>query len=169
MGRDKALLPFRGGPLADSVARAVEQAAGSVVIVGRAEMLHYQAIPDLHPGAGPLGGIVTALRHTTSDWNLVVACDMPSLTAPFLAELLDRAETAGRDALIPHGPDGRPEPVCAVYRRTALEPLESAFTRGIRKIIDAVALLDAAAWELREVTHFQNVNTPEDWTRYVDQ
>ena len=29
MGRDKALLPFRGGALADSVARAVEQAAGS--------------------------------------------------------------------------------------------------------------------------------------------
>ena len=32
MGRDKALLPFRGGALAESIAHSVELAAGSVVI-----------------------------------------------------------------------------------------------------------------------------------------
>ena len=167
MGRDKALLPFHGGPLAGAVARAVEQAAGSAVIVGRAEFPGYPAIPDLYPGEGPLGGILTALAHSPAEWNLVVACDMPAITADFLASLLHRARKSGRDALIPSGPAGRPEPLCAVYRSTARGPLEREFARGVRKVMAAVAALDAAAYTVAEVAQFQNVNTPEDWAGYA--
>ena len=167
MGRDKALLPFHGGPLAGAVARAVEQAAGSVTIVGRAELLDFPAIPDLYPGEGPLGGILTALAHSRAEWNLIAACDMPEITAEFLAALLDRARESDRDALIPNGPGGRPEPLCAVYRASARGPLEREFARGVRKVMAAVAALDAAAYTVAEVAHFQNVNTPEDWAGYA--
>jgi molybdenum cofactor guanylyltransferase len=167
MGRDKALLPFHGGPLAGAVAHAVELAAGSVVIVGRADFPGYPAIPDLYPGEGPLGGILTALAHSQAEWNLIAACDMPEITPDFLASLLDRARESGRDALIPHGPDGRPEPLCAVYRSTARGPLEREFARGVRKVMAAVAALGAATCSVAEVAHFQNVNTPEDWAGYA--
>src|SRR4051812_45370219 len=120
MGRDKALLPFRGGGLAESIARSVRLAAGSAVVVGRAELAGYPAIPDIYPGEGPLGGILTALRHSRAYWNLIVACDMPELTPAFLAELLDAADNADADALLPAGPSGRLEPLCAVYHRRAL-------------------------------------------------
>ena len=53
MGRDKALLPFRGGALAQSVAQAVSEAAGSATLVGdpaRYSGLGYPVIPDLYPG-----------------------------------------------------------------------------------------------------------------------
>jgi len=167
MGRDKALLPFHGGPLAAAVARAVREAAGEVVVVGRDELLDYPAIPDLYPGEGPLGGILTALAHSRAEWNLVVACDMPEVTSEFLSGLLDRARESCRDALIPRGPSGYPEPLCAVYRASARGPLEREFSRGVRKVMDAVAGLDAALWETTEVACFQNVNTPEDWAGYA--
>jgi molybdopterin-guanine dinucleotide biosynthesis protein A len=167
MGRDKALLPFRGGRLAEVVARAVEEAAGSVTVVGRPELLAYPTIADLYPGEGPLGGILTALAHSHAEWNLVVACDMPEVTSEFLAGLLDRATASGRDALIPSGPSGRREPLCAVYRSTAREALEREFARGVRKVMAAVAGLDAAVWVSPQVAHFQNVNTPEDWAGYA--
>ncbi len=167
MGRDKALLPFRGEPLAGVVARAVEKAADSIVVVGRAELLGYPAIPDLYPGEGPLGGILTALAHTTAEWNLTVACDMPEVTPEFLRGLLVRAAESGRDALIPIGPGGRPEPLCAVYRSTARAVLEREFARGVRKVMAAVEAIDAARWMAPEVAHFQNVNTPEDWAGYA--
>jgi len=176
MGSDKALLPFHGGPLGRSLAGLVEQAAGSVVLVGNPQLgpvVGFPAIPDLYPGEGPLGGILTALRHTGGDWNLLVACDMPGLSAEFLAGLVDAARRSEADGLLPVGPGGRPEPLCAVYHRRAKDPLERAFARGVRKIVAALDEPGMAVcrWPVTEAGVFQNVNTPEDWapwaTRYA--
>jgi molybdopterin-guanine dinucleotide biosynthesis protein A len=170
MGRDKALLLFRGAPLAESVARAVETAAGSVTLVGhprRYRHLSFPAIADAFPGQGPLGGILTALRHTGADWNLVAACDMPGLSAEFLRRLVDAAERSGAVALLPAGPSGRPEPLCAVYRRSLLPALETAFAGGARKTTATLQELGATVLPILEVEPFQNVNTPEEWAAHA--
>ena len=122
---------------------------------------------NVDPGEGPLGGILTALDHTRADWNLVVACDMPGLTAGFLSRILDAAEQSGRAALMPAGPSGRREPLCAVYNRRARPEIEAAFRRGERKITAAMAGLSVEVLAVAEVAEFQNVNTPEDWADYV--
>src|SRR4051794_29746890 len=135
MGQDKALLTFHGQRLAEAVAREVEQAAGNVTLVGHVAL---QGIPDRYPGQGPLGGILTALHHTSSDWNLIVACDMPRVSAGFLKHLLAEAARTGAPILLPYGADGRAEPLCAVYHRRSLDGLEAAFGRGIRKVTAAM-------------------------------
>jgi molybdopterin-guanine dinucleotide biosynthesis protein A len=45
MGRDKALLQFQGATLISHVARAVEEAAGSVVLVGNPERYGFLGYP----------------------------------------------------------------------------------------------------------------------------
>jgi len=170
MGCDKALLPFGGGALVESVARAVRSAAGSAVLVGNPRLyqhLSYPAIPDLYPGDGPLGGILTALHHTSADWNLVAACDMPELSGEFLRFLMDATTDDGADALVPLGPSGRTEPLCAVYHRRSLPLLERALERGVRSVRGAIQDLRVTLVSVPEVTPFQNVNTPEDWAEYA--
>jgi molybdopterin-guanine dinucleotide biosynthesis protein A len=170
MGRDKALLPFRGRVLVEWVADAVAAAAGSAVLVGHpdvAAISAYPTIPDSYPGEGPLGGILTALRHSRADWNLITACDMPGLTAAFLARLLDHAGESGCDVLLPLGPAGRLEPLCGVYHRRALAAIEAAFASGDRKILAALAGLRTAPYRMMEFTPLENVNTPEDWAGYA--
>lgn len=170
MGRDKALLPFRGAVLAEAVAGTVERAAGAVTLVGNPEVyarLGFPAIPDLYPGEGPLGGILAALAHSAADWNLMVACDMPGLSVEFLRGLLEAAALADRDALVPCGPGGRLEPLCAVYHRRSLESFQRAFGAGIRKVTAAFSELQIASWPVPETSPFQNVNTPEDWADYA--
>ena len=164
MGRDKARLPFGGGDLVSAVAAAVATAAGNVTLVGHPEL---PSIPDRYPGGGPLGGILTALDHTTADWNLILACDMPEVSADFLTGLLAQATRSPADVLLPYGPHGLPEPLCAVYRRRAGNVMEAHFARGVRRVTDAFAGLEVEPLVVAEVLYFQNVNTPEDWARYV--
>jgi molybdopterin-guanine dinucleotide biosynthesis protein A len=164
MGRDKARLPFRGADLVSSVTGAVALAAGNVTLVGHSEL---PSIPDRYPRQGPLGGILTALHHTAADWNLIVACDMPEISADFLAELLARALRSPADVVLPYGPDHLPQPLCAVYNRRALAVMEEHFTRGVRKVTEALAGLAVERLEVAELLRFQNVNTPEDWAAYA--
>jgi molybdopterin-guanine dinucleotide biosynthesis protein A len=174
MGRDKALLPFRGGALAQSVAHAVSEAAGSATLVGdpgRYGALGYPVIPDLYPREGPLGGILTALRHSVAgdlaDWNLIVACDMPQLDGEMLRGLVGIASGCEADALLPVGPAGRPEPLCALYHRRCLAAFEGVFATGIRKVTAALETVRTMRLPVAEVSYFQNVNTPEEWAGHA--
>ena len=164
MGRDKARLPYGGGELASAVAARVARAAGSVTLVGHPEL---PAIPDRYPGEGPLGGILTALHHTCSDWNLIVACDMPEVSAAFLSDLVAQAIRSRALVLLPFGPDGLPQPLCAAYHRSALGALEEQFTGGVRQVTAAFAELAVERFSVSELYHFRNVNTPEDWDAYA--
>jgi len=171
MGLDKALLPFRGSTLAAWIAREVATAAGEVTLVGNEALQsrEFEAIPDLFPHEGPLGGILTALHHTSSEWILVVACDMPFAHGSFLKRLIGAAVESGADVLLPCGPSGLPEPLCAVYNRTALPVIQARFAAGTRKVTAALEGLKVVTLEVAEVALFQNLNTPEDWAAHAGE
>ena len=104
MGRDKALLPWKGSTLIQSVAREVFQAAGNTTLIGSPELygkLGFPVIPDRIEGCGPMGGLHAALSAKAAEWNLLVACDMPAVTCELLAALLDATETSDSDAVVP--------------------------------------------------------------------
>jgi molybdopterin-guanine dinucleotide biosynthesis protein A len=173
MGQHKALLPYRGTTLIEHVAKIVREAVSSVapssvVVIGdpdRLGNLGLKVVADELPGYGPASGIYTALRVTTTDWNLVVACDMPSVTADLLRLLLLRAETAERNCVAATGPYGQPEPLCAVYHRRCLP----ALTRSIRdkqlRMRDFVKEI-GAVWVPVDKLALANVNTPAEWAEF---
>ena len=170
MSRDKALLDYGGKTLAQHVAGEVLAAAGSVTLVGSPERyshLGFPVIADEFPETGPLGGIVTALGSSTAEWNLVLACDMPGVRAELLSRLLDHASSSGADCVVPLSPSGKPEPLCAVYRRTCNAPFRTALASGVRRISSALENVrpehigfEAGGW-------FENVNTPADWHAHL--
>jgi molybdopterin-guanine dinucleotide biosynthesis protein A len=171
MGQDKALLPYRGSTLVEHIAATVVAAAGSAVLVGNPEKYSrfgYPVIADPIAGAGPLAGLCAALSATHADWNLVVACDMPAVSAGFLGALLDAAERSGADALLPVGPSGRPEPLCAVYHRRALPAIRQALECGVRKVLQGLAGLSLETWQVWNTEHFENCNTPREWLSFLE-
>jgi len=163
MGRNKALLPWKGSTLIQSVAREVFQAAGSVTLVGPPEVygnLGFPVLPDRIPGCGPLGGLHAALSAGFAEWNLVVACDMPAITHMMLADLLAAAEASGAEALVPASGVGW-QPLCAVYHARLLPLVESAIQAKRLKMHDFVSSIQARFWPAPDPSLFRNVNTPE--------
>ncbi len=165
MGRDKALLPAGSRTLLEQVAAAVREACGSVTLIGppgRYALLGMPVVADAISGAGPLGGLYTALRLRRADWNLVAACDMPGLTAEFLRELLDAAILSERDCLVPETGRGL-EPLCAVYHARVLPAAEEAVRNGSWKMQDFVRQLNFRPWPVSDPGKLVNVNTPQEW------
>ena len=168
MGRDKALLSLDGEPLLVRMAHRVAKVAGSVVIVGPAERyahLGFEVVPDRILGAGPLGGIDTALALGRAKWNLVVACDLPAVAPAFLAALLERTRESQADCVMPRS--DRPEPLCAVYSLSAAPAIRAALDAGIRKVTEALAGLAIDWYEVDRSGILANLNTPHDWEAFL--
>lgn len=168
MGRDKALLPYRGKTLMEHIATAVCEAAGSVTVIGdpaKFEHLGLRVVADSVPACGPAGGIYTALRETATNWSLIAACDMPGISVEILRGLLREAETADHDCVAATGADGQPEPLCAVYHRRCLPVLTRAIHDTRLKMRD---LLKEIGWTGVAVPPgtIANANTPEEWSEF---
>jgi len=171
-GEDKALLEWQGQRLAAHVAGGVEAAAGSATLVGSIEKyqhLGYRVIPDPVDGFGPLAGLLAALDDSTSSWNLVVACDMPHLRQKFLEFLLSEARKSTADVVLPVGPEGRTEPLCAVYALRGLATIRHAVGNGVHKMTRGFEGLTIREIHPREYQQFNrdgklftNLNSPQD-------
>ena len=145
-----------------------EKPRASVALIGdpaRLGHLGLAVFPDELPDSGPASGIYTALRITETDWNLVVACDMPAVTADSLRELLRRAETAERNCVAAIGPYGQPEPLCAVYHRRCLPALGRAIRDKRLRMRDLIKEI-GAIWIRVDVSTLANVNTPAEWAEF---
>lgn len=185
MGRDKARLEVGGRPLialALDKLRALDlnpRIAGS-----RTDLAPFApVVPDNFPGCGPLAGIEAAMAASDADLHLFLPVDLPALPVAFLAWMARRAKTSQAAATIPLLA-GRPQPLCAAYRRRLLPGLRAALEAGRYKVITAIEASAGASVDEFEVETlapalipatwpsappvadwFRNLNTPEELER----
>ena len=145
MGTDKALLAV-GDPAIPMAVRVTDALRGAgcpdITCIGgdldglRALGLHARA--DDHPGEGPLGGLLTGLRHAKLATVVVLACDLPAIDGATIRGLITAlAGDPHADAAVPQI-DGRLQVHAAAFRRGAHLALEAAFAAGERSITRAL-------------------------------
>jgi molybdenum cofactor guanylyltransferase len=176
-GSDKALAELGGKPMLLRMAELVEKVTGSVAVVapqGRYANFGIPVVADRWPGAGPLGGIATALLHAAETsaecvWTLILGCDLPFLSEEWLVYLTQQAKSSGAQAVVPASPEGL-EPLCACYRADAGPALRAMLDRGVRKITAALEnlateALDESRWKRFDSSGrlFRNMNTAADY------
>ncbi len=165
MGRDKALLPIGGSTMVEHIASKVLAATGNVTLIGppeRYQSLGYPVISDRLEGCGPLGGVFTALGATRTDWNLIVACDMPDLTVQFLEDLMAVPRGSEAEVVVPQTAAGL-DPLCALYHRRCKAAAEAAIRRKLFKMQTFVSSLEAVVWPVSDPSPLANINTTDEW------
>ena len=170
MGADKATLPYRDFPLAAWVARQMEPAVDRVSLVGDPRThggLGIAMVADAYPGSGPVGAVVTALRSSSSTWNVIAACDLPAVTPSLFHAMLRQVRQTDAQCLVPMTSDGRRQVLCAVYRRDAADSLRKALEDGELRLRFAIDRLKTHFWRADSDDWAVNLNTPEEWAAYA--
>jgi molybdopterin-guanine dinucleotide biosynthesis protein A len=172
-GRDKSALPLGAASILDRQLTALRAITPHILIVGgdpsRGQAAGVPVVEDRLAGTGALGGLYTALVEAPTEQVLVIACDMPFVTAPFLGYLARLGTDA--DAVVPRDHRG-PHPLCASYARKVSGHLHARIQRGDLRVVDAVATLDVRYLDPDELLPFDpdgtlllNLNTPDEYER----
>jgi molybdopterin-guanine dinucleotide biosynthesis protein A len=170
MGTDKSQLRIENETFVERIAANLREVAASVTLVNpHQEHSRFPSVTDQYPNWGALGGLHAALAAGKSEWAIVVACDLPFVTAELFNYLA--ALRSNHDAVVPVQADGRPQPLAALYRidpcrQRAAELIES----GRRRPLDLLELVNTH-WvpfnDLRNLDQaekfFVNINTPDDY------
>lgn len=127
-----------------------------------------RVVPDDRPGDGPLAGIATALRAARGAAVLVVAWDMPFVTAALLRELRRRGERGSSVVAPSHGVGPIQEPLCAYYGPDVLRVCQALLAGGERRAAAVLEMDGAESIGHRELERFgeparlfTSVDTPE--------
>lgn len=170
-GRDKSALPVGGRSILDRQIAELRLLTDDILIVGGAAASGARAVPDLVAGCGPLGGLHAALIQARGGATVVVACDMPYISAPLLRYLA--ALTSDADAVVPRTEHGY-HPLCAAYTRACLAPLTGRLADGRLKVSDLLADVRLRVVEAEELDAFgnhrqllANVNSPAEYEAAV--
>jgi molybdopterin-guanine dinucleotide biosynthesis protein A len=129
--------------------------------------LKYRQVPDEYPDCGPIGGIYSVLKATTTALNLVVSCDMPLVEVRFLEYIIEKAEANKALITVPVNEKGQPEMLCAVYRKDILPLIEQQIKLKAFKLKNLIDLVPTETIEIstgHPMYHehaFKNVNTPD--------
>ena len=176
IGKNKSFLVFDGKPLIQRLTDLLDSIFSEVVVSSNEpelyEFLDKKIVKDIYPGRGPLSGIHSALKFTTSDRNFIISCDMPFISSELIEYIIEYKYDAS--VVIPKA-DGRIQPLCGIYPKIILSEAELLLSESQVKntALKGITheLLSRVQTEIIDVTKmnfyhpdiFFNVNTPEDY------
>ncbi len=169
MGTDKSQLPLEGQTFTERIAETLRKLTDSVSVVGREADARLPSVADVYPQWGALGGLHAALAACKREWAIVVACELPFVSAELFLFLAEKR--VDHDAVVPVQEDGRPQPLAALYRvdpcrQRATELIEAGRRRPL-DLLEAVKTHWISFAEIRNLDQaerfFVNINTPSDY------
>jgi molybdopterin-guanine dinucleotide biosynthesis protein A len=128
-----------------------------------------KTVSDIHHGKGPLAGIYSGLIASSNSSAIVVSCDTPFLSVSLLKYMTRICSKF--DVVVPRI-ELKTEPLCAVYSKTCLAPIEELLKRNELKIIKLFPMVRVRYVEEHEIDTFDpdhlsffNINSQDDLDR----
>lgn len=172
MGKDKSFILFSGRPLIEVLIDKISPLFKDLIIVTNKPYLYQKydirTEVDIVKDSGPLAGIYTGLVSSRDSYNFIFACDMPFLNQDLIQYMVEETKGGDYDVVVPEY-KGRLQPLCAIYSKKCIEPIENELSRNNLKIRDFLQYVKVRVINEKEISRFissqslfANINTPQD-------
>jgi molybdopterin-guanine dinucleotide biosynthesis protein A len=172
MGTNKALVDVGGRTVIERMLTNTAHLGqrDTILIANAPDEYAFLGLPmtaDVYPDSGSLGGIFTALTVSQTPHTLVLACDMPFVSAELLRLMLAQVNDEV-DVVVPRV-DGFPQALHAIYSAACKAPIEARIKQGNLRIVPMIKEMRARYLDEPDYapidpdgTALMNVNTPEE-------
>lgn len=137
MGAEKGVQLLHGEALISYSIKALSGLCDTILISSDSDTYNnfgFQVVADQFPGIGPMGGIYSCLKQSTSEVNLVLSCDLPFVTGELFSYILSNSQ--GYDVAIPWLGGRHYEPLCGFYHLSTMRMIEKYILSGNYKLPD---------------------------------
>ena len=164
MGEDKSLLVFKEQALIQYSLDALKPFCNDIFISTN-KAIHNKfsckTISDFHSKIGPIAGIYSALKHSNTDFVMILPCDSPMVKPQFVQYLISEINEATKAIVPQYG--GHLEPLFAIYHKSIVGIIEEQIAKEDYKLVHLLERINAKVIEVQERSCFVNINTPEDY------
>jgi molybdopterin-guanine dinucleotide biosynthesis protein A len=168
MGSDKALLLVQDESMMNRMIRLLEPFCKTIAISGEKtgyNEFKVEIVPDLYTDCGPISGIISSLKHSSTEWNLLISVDVPFMNEAFIQYMI--FHIGHYDCIIPEH-DGRFEPLMGLYNRQIIPVVEEMISQGDYKLMRLLSKLKVRYVNCNSLIKqyprlFVNINLPGDY------
>lgn len=139
MGFDKGMALINNRPMIAYILENINEITENIIISANNndyKKFNYSIVKDEFKDIGPIGGIYSALKHSKTNRNFVVGCDIPLVELKLLEHIILNWED-GLDVVVPEF-NGKLEPLCSLYSKNILPKIEKAIQEKNYKLIDMI-------------------------------
>lgn len=164
MGEDKGLMLFEDKPMIQYIIEVVKPLVKNIIIIANNkeyEQFGYSVYEDLIKDKGPLAGIYTGLKHSRTEKNLVLSCDVPFVDTNILNLLLDKCSDV--DIVIPEK-EGRTHQLIGVYDKNCIDTFKDDLDNNQLKMKLAIKKMKFRVVDANNMENkiFNNINSKND-------
>lgn len=174
MGFDKQFLSMGDMCITEYIIVALKPLFSNVILVTNKPQAYDRAdievTEDLHRGFGPLGGIHAGLVKSKSQYNYIIACDMPYINKDYIQYMTKALTNSGykAEAIITRFGDWI-EPFNAFYSKSLIPKIEASIFMDKKKISGLLNMAEViyineniARSFSPDWSMFMNLNTEKD-------
>lgn len=169
MGKDKKFLELPQGNLIDLVISNIKNIFGEIIISVSKDSDYrrkdFKIVKDIKKGKGPIMGIYSGLKESSSKINFIIAVDIPEIDYNLIKMMF--RYTHNNDIVVPVTSTGKYEPLYSFFSKSTISEIEKNLDLGINKIIMLYTECKTKFVKMSDKKRIRNLNTPADYNEYI--
>lgn len=165
MGTDKGFLKLNNKLFIEYSIEALQPLVSQMLIVSNNpdyDVFKMERVDDLIKDAGPLAGIYSGLKHSRTEYNLVLSCDIPLIKKEVLEKLIEAID--GNFDILQIESNGKSMPLIAMYKKICETTFYKLLQNDERRLHVAINQCKVKNIVLNSESdlYTTNINTPEE-------